>query len=408
MKEIILCKYGELVLKGANKPHFEAMLLRRVRARAARYGNFSVRSMQSTVYIEPQSGDCDLAGMLDSMTRLFGFTGVTVAAVCGKSMEELRACVREYLPRRMAGVRTFKVEAKRSDKRFPLGSPEICAAVGGYVLDCIPALRVDVKNPDRIVRVEIREAGAYLHFDQLRGAGGMPLGSSGRGLLLLSGGIDSPVAGYRMARRGMEIDAVHFESFPYTSERARDKVFSLAQLLTAYTDRMYVHVLSLTRIQEEIKKNCAEEYFTLLLRRFMMALASRVAQAHACGALVTGESLGQVASQTLEAICVTDAMADRPVLRPCIGMDKEEIVQTARRIGTYDTSVLPYEDCCTVFTPRHPKTRPEAEKVAAEAAKLDFDALCDEAFSLAYTVRITPDKIERLEKQDEGGGKRGD
>ncbi len=407
MKEIILCKYGELVLKGANKPHFEAMLLRRIRARAERYGDFSVRSMQSTVYIEPQSEDCDLAGMLDSMTRLFGFTGVTVAAVCGKSMEELRACVREYLPRRMAGVRTFKVEAKRSDKRFPLGSPEICAAVGGYVLDCMPALRVDVKNPDRIVRVEIREAGAYLHFDQLRGAGGMPLGSSGRGLLLLSGGIDSPVAGYRMARRGMEIDAVHFESFPYTSERARDKVFSLAQLLTAYTDRMYVHVLSLTRIQEEIKKNCAEEYFTLLLRRFMMVLASRVAQAHACGALVTGESLGQVASQTLEAICVTDAMADRPVLRPCIGMDKEEIVQTARKIGTYDTSVLPYEDCCTVFTPRHPKTRPEAEKVAAEAAKLDFDALCDEALALAYTVRITPDKIERLEKPDTSGAKRG-
>ena len=235
----------------------------------------------------------------------------------------------------------------------------------------------------------------------------MPLGSSGRGLLLLSGGIDSPVAGYRMARRGMEIDAVHFESFPYTSERARDKVFLLAQLLTAYTDRMYVHVLSLTHIQEEIKKNCAEEYFTLLLRRFMMVLASRVAQAHACGALVTGESLGQVASQTLEAICVTDAMADRPVLRPCIGMDKEEIVQTARRIGTYDTSVLPYEDCCTVFTPRHPKTRPEAEKVAAEAAKLDFDALCDEAIALAYTVRITPDKIERLEKQDKDGAKRG-
>ena len=399
MKEIILCKYGELVLKGANKPHFEAMLLRRIRARAERYGDFAVRSMQSTVYIEPQSEDCDFQGMLDSMTKMFGFAGVTAAAVCGKTMEELRACVHEYLPRRMTGVRTFKVEAKRADKSFPLGSPEICAAAGGYVLECMPNLRVDVKNPDRTVRVEIREAGAYLHFDQLRGAGGMPPGSSGRGLLLLSGGIDSPVAGYRMARRGMEIDALHFESFPYTSERARDKVFSLAQLLTAYTDRMDVHVLSLTRIQEEIKKNCAEEYFTLLLRRFMMVLAARMAKAHVCGALVTGESLGQVASQTLEAIRVTDAMADLPVFRPCIGMDKEEIVQTARKIGTYDTSVLPYEDCCTVFTPRHPKTRPEAEKVAAEAAKLDFDALCDEAFATAYTVRIDPNTIEKLEKQ---------
>ena len=398
MKEVILCKYGELVLKGANKAHFEAMLVRRVKARAARYGNFSVRNVQSTVYVEPLDDSCDLEGALESMTHTFGFNRVTVAAVCEKNMESLRACVAEYLPRRMAGVRSFKVEAKRSDKTFPFGSPEICAEVGAFILESIPGIRVDVHHPERVVRVEIREAGAYIHFDQLRGAGGMPIGSSGRGLLLLSGGIDSPVAGFMMAKRGMTVDALHFESFPYTSERARDKVLSLAQKVTAYSDCMYVHVISLTHVQEEIKNKCCEDYFTLLLRRFMMKLAARTAEKCHCGALITGESLGQVASQTLEAIRVTDAMADMPVFRPCIGLDKEEIVQIARRIDTYDTSIEPYEDCCTVFTPRHPKTRPEPEKVAAEAAKLDFDALCDEAFATMYTYKITPDEIHRYEE----------
>ena len=257
---------------------------------------------------------------------------------------------------------------------------------------------MDVHHPERVVRVEIREAAAYIHFDQLHGAGGMPIGSSGRGLLLLSGGIDSPVAGFMMAKRGMTVDALHFESFPYTSERARDKVLALAQKVTEYSDCMYVHVISLTHVQEEIKNKCCEDYFTLLLRRFMMKLASRTAEKCHCGALITGESLGQVASQTLEAIRVTDAMADMPVFRPCIGLDKEEIVQIARRIDTYDTSIEPYEDCCTVFTPRHPKTRPEPEKVAAEAAKLDFDALCDEAFATMYTYKITPDEIHRYEE----------
>ena len=374
MKEVILCKYGELVLKGANKAHFESMLVRRVRARAARYGNFAVRNVQSTVYVEPLDDGCDLDGALESMTRTFGFNRVTVAAVCDKSMESLRACVAEYLPRRMA-----------------------CAEVGAFILESIPSIRVDVHHPERVVRVEIREAAAYIHFDQLHGAGGMPIGSSGRGLLLLSGGIDSPVAGFMMAKRGMTVDALHFESFPYTSERARDKVLALAQKVTEYSDCMYVHVISLTHVQEEIKNKCCEDYFTLLLRRFMMKLASRTAEKCHCGALITGESLGQVASQTLEAIRVTDAMADMPVFRPCIGLDKEEIVQIARRIDTYDTSIEPYEDCCTVFTPRHPKTRPEPEKVAAEAAKLDFDALCDEAFASMYTYKITPDGIHRYE-----------
>lgn len=398
MKEVILCKYGELVLKGANKSRFEAMLTRRVRARGERFGEFSVRSMQSTVYVEPLNDLCDMDGMLESMCRMPGFNRVSVAAVCDKDMESIRACVKEYLPHRMQGVKSFKVEAKRADKRFPLKSPEICAEVGGYILESVRGIRVNVTNPERVVRVEIRENGAYIHFDQLHGAGGMPIGSSGRGMLLLSGGIDSPVAGYMMAKRGMTVEALHFESFPYTSERAKEKVLSLARELTEYTDRMYVHVLSLTHIQEEIKAKCDEDYFTLLLRRFMYVLAERMAKECHCAALITGESLGQVASQTLEAIGVTDAMVRIPVFRPCIGLDKEEIVQISRKIGTFETSILPYEDCCTVFTPRHPKTRPDADKVAAEAAKLDFDALCEEALASQYTVSVTPEGWETVER----------
>ncbi len=399
MKEVILCKYGELVLKGANKAHFEAMLVRRIRARAERFGEFKVYNRQSTVYVEPLDELCDMDGMLDSMTKMFGFNRVAVAAVCEKSMEKIHECVREYLPHRMADVKTFKVEAKRADKTFPLKSPEICNEVGGYILECVRGIKVNVQNPERVVRVEIREAGAYIHFDQLHGAGGMPIGSSGRGLLLLSGGIDSPVAGYMMAKRGMTVDALHFESFPYTSERAKEKVLTLAKEVTEYTDCMYVHIISLTHIQEEIKNKCDEDYFTLLLRRFMYVLSERMAKKCHCGALITGESLGQVASQTLEAIGVTDAMVNIPVFRPCIGLDKEEIVQISRKIGTFETSILPYEDCCTVFTPRHPKTRPNPDYVAAEAAKIDFDALCDEAFETMYTVKVTPDGWVELEKE---------
>lgn len=398
MKEVILCKYGELVLKGANKMRFESMLVKRIKQRAERFGNFSVYNRQSTVYVEPLDDMCDMDGMLDSMCRLPGFNRVAVAAVCEKNMESIEACVKEYLPRRMVGVKTFKVEAKRADKTFPLRSPEICAAVGGYILESVRGIKVNVQNPERTVRVEIREKGAYIHFDQLQGAGGMPIGSSGRGLLLLSGGIDSPVAGYMMAKRGMIVEALHFESFPYTSERAKEKVLTLAKELTEYTDRMYVHVISLTHIQEEIKNKCDEDYFTLLLRRFMYVLSERMAKECHCQALITGESLGQVASQTLEAIGVTDAMVDIPVFRPCIGLDKEEIVQISRKIGTFETSILPYEDCCTVFTPRHPKTRPDADKVAAEAAKIDFAALCDEAFATEYTLSVTPDGYEEIKR----------
>lgn len=388
MKEVILCKYGELILKGANRSRFESQLLRELRRRAAHVGDFQIRYAQSTVYIEPQTDGEDIDEMFEQVKKVFGFASVTRAAACEKNMEAIYAAARAYLPGVLRGYKTFRCEAKRSDKLFPLKSPEIAAEVGGEILEAMPELRVDLTHPEITVRVEIRDRMAYIHAGQERGAGGIPLGSSGKGLLLLSGGIDSPVAGYMMAKRGLFIDALHFESYPYTSEQARQKVLELAHELCEYCREIRVHVISLTHIQEMLRDNCDEEYFTLLLRRFMMELANRVADEKECKALITGESLGQVASQTMAAICVTDAVARYPVLRPCIGLDKEEIVERARQIGTFDTSILPYEDCCTVFTPRHPKTRPELAKVEQQEARLDKDALLREAWDSRYTVAV--------------------
>lgn len=385
IKEILLCKYGEIVLKGANRSTFEARLTREIKKRASQYGVFKVTSLQSTVYIEPTSDFCDLDGMFECLKKIFGIAGVTRAAVAEKNMEDILRIAKEYLPEKMEGKKTFRVDAKRSDKRFPLQSPQIAAEVGGALLSRMPKMRVDLHNPDCMIRVEVRDKNAYIHADQQKGAGGMPPRTSGRGLLLLSGGIDSPVAGYMLAKRGIELEGLHFESYPYTSERAREKVFTLADKLCEYTSRLHVHVISLTHIQEVLRDNCEEDYFTLLLRIFMMTLAERCAKQYGCQALITGESLGQVASQTIEAINVTDSVVDMPVFRPLIGMDKEEIVEIARKIDTFETSVLPYEDCCTVFTPRHPKTKPEKEKVMAELQKVDFSSLLDEAYATMYT-----------------------
>jgi len=388
MKEVILCKYGELILKGANRSRFESQLLRELRRRAAHVGDFQIRYAQSTVYIEPQTDGEDVDEMFEQVKKVFGFASVTRAAACEKNMEAIFAAARAYLPAKLRGYKTFRCEAKRSDKLFSLKSPEIAAEVGGEILEAMPELQVDLTHPEITVRVEIRDRMAYIHAGQERGAGGIPLGSGGKGLLLLSGGIDSPVAGYMMAKRGLFIDALHFESYPYTSEQARQKVLELAHELCEYCREIRVHVISLTHIQEMLRDNCDEEYFTLLLRRFMMELANRVAEEKDCKALITGESLGQVASQTMAAICVTDAIARYPVLRPCIGLDKEEIVERARQIGTFDTSILPYEDCCTVFTPRHPKTRPELSKVEQQEARLDKEALLQEAWDSRYTVAV--------------------
>ncbi|MBQ9743776.1 MAG: tRNA 4-thiouridine(8) synthase ThiI [Clostridia bacterium] len=391
MKEVILCKYGEVVLKGANRSDFEAKMLKDLRNRARHIGNYNIFYSQSTVFIEPM--DEAAIDTIDDMTEqakhVFGFVGVTRAAACKKNMDTILQVVKEYIPSRLTGYKTFKAEAKRSDKRFPLSSPEISGEVGAAVLEATDGrVKVDLYNPDIVVRVEVRDREAYIHAGQERGAGGIPYGSSGRGLLLLSGGIDSPVAGFMMAKRGVQLEAIHFESFPYTSERAKEKVLELAKILTDYTSKIRVHIISLTHIQEMIRDNCDEDYFTLLLRRYMMALSVRLAHDYDCDAIITGESLGQVASQTMKAINVTNAMSDIPVYRPLIGMDKDEIVQISRRIGTYETSVLPYEDCCTVFTPRHPRTRPELEKVLAEENKLDFKALCDEAYATRQTITL--------------------
>ncbi|MBQ2734710.1 MAG: tRNA 4-thiouridine(8) synthase ThiI, partial [Clostridia bacterium] len=320
MKEILLCKYGEIVLKGANRRYFEEMLCKTLRFRAKHFGNFTITRSQSTLVIEPNDEDADIDGMFETASKVFGIVGISRCAVCEKDMDSIAETVREYVPQFLIGKKTFKVEAKRSDKRFPLGSIEIAREIGGVVLESMPKLRVDVHNPEIIVHVEIREFGAYIHAGQFKGAGGMPVGTNGKALLLLSGGIDSPVAGYMIAKRGVQIEAVHFESFPYTSERAREKVFELAQEVSQYAGSFNVHVVSLTHIQEELVKACEEDYFTLLLRRYMMAIADRLAHKLGCGGLITGESLGQVASQTMQALGVTDPLATLPVFRPCIGL----------------------------------------------------------------------------------------
>ena len=388
MKEILLCKYGEIVLKGANKRYFEDILCKELRKRAKKHGSFEISRAQSTIYVKPLDDFCDIDGMYEDALKVFGIAAIGRAAVCEKNIEDIKRVAREYIPQFLEGKKSFKVDGKRSDKSFPYNSMDLAQIIGGEILEATRGrIRVDVHNPEITVKVEIREQAAYVHAGQMNGAGGLPVGTSGHGMLLLSGGIDSPVAGYMMAKRGVRVEAVHFESFPYTSELARDKVIRLARTIAAYTGDIYVHVVSLTKIQEELVKHCDEDYFTLLLRRYMMYIASRLAADHDSKCLITGESLGQVASQTMEAIAVTDNASSIPVFRPCIGMDKLEIIDISTKIGTFDISIEPYEDCCTVFTPKHPRTKPQLEKVLVEENKLDFKALADEAIAGAYTIR---------------------
>ena len=389
--EVILCKFGEVILKGNNRQNFESGLVKELRRRASPYGNFKIYFKQSTIFVEPLNDDCDMEGMYSAAKKVFGIVAVNRAAVCEKDMDSIKECARAYLPGKLADKRTFKVDAKRSDKKFPLTSPEISKEIGGVILSSVRGIKVDVKNPDVIVTVEVRDEHAYIRAGQEPGAGGLPLRSAGRGLLLLSGGIDSPVAGCMMAKRGMEIEALHFESFPYTSERAREKVMQLAQEMCEFCAKIHVHVISLTHIQEELRDKCEEDYFTILLRIFMMRLAQRCANDYKCGALITGESLGQVASQTLAAIGVTDSVVNIPVFRPCIGLDKNEIINYARHYGTFDTSILPFEDCCTVFTPKHPKTKPTLGQLLNAEKKLDREALIQEALESVEKIAVKYD-----------------
>lgn len=379
MKELILAKYGEIALKGLNRNTFEDILMKNIRRRLRSVGAFQYSRAQSTIYITPKEEGIDLEEAMDRLKTIFGIAALSRACICEKDFADISKIAPEYLEDTLSCARTFKVEAKRSDKAFPMKSPELCAELGGVLLDAFPHLKVDVKHPDVVVMVEIRDTNAYVHGASIKGAGGLPVGSSGKALLLLSGGIDSPVAGYRMARRGVHIAAIHYVSPPYTSERAQLKVETLCQKLTPYCGSIGFFCVPFTKLQEAIKKNCPEEYFTIIMRRLMMEIAQRIAKQDGCLALITGESVGQVASQTMQALACTDAVATIPVFRPLIGMDKTEIVETARKIDTFETSTLPYEDCCTVFTPRHPKVRPNLEDVERAQNRFDFEPLLEEA-----------------------------
>lgn len=389
MKEIILIKNGELALKGLNRRTFEDMLVKNMRRRLDGAGKFKFTVAQSTIVAEPEDDNVDFDEAVERIGKIFGIAGFSRAAAVEKDMDTILKSAEEYLAPQLLTVRSFKVEAKRSDKKFPLTSPEICRETGGYLLRKFPHLEVDVHNPDIVVTVEVRDSNAYIHGKQLKGAGGMPTGSAGRAALLISGGIDSPVAGYMMAKRGLELMAVHFASPPYTSERAEQKVHSLLKQVSKYSGRIALFVVPFTKTQELIKDNCPEEIFTVIMRRMMMRVAQKIAAKEHAGALITGESVGQVASQTMQAIACTDAVCEIPVFRPLIGMDKDEVVAISRKIETFDISILPYEDCCTVFTPKHPKTRPTIEYVEECEKALEVDRLVDEAAENARFVLIS-------------------
>ncbi len=379
MKEIILIKNGELALKGLNRCNFEDILIKNIKRRLKDLGSVSIKKAQSTIYIEPQDDDFDFEECLERVSRVFGIAGFSRACVCEKDMDKILEKSVDYLKDSLSGVKTFKVEAKRADKHFPLTSPEICRELGGVILKNYPHLKVDVHNPDRTIFVEIRDFAAYVRAEQLQGAGGLPVGTAGTASILISGGIDSPVAAWTMAKRGLRLNAIHFASPPYTSARAELKVRTLLGKVARYSGSINLAIVPFTEIQDEIAKNCPEEYFTLIMRRMMMRISQKIAENSGSLALITGESLGQVASQTLPALVTTDSVVSMPVLRPLIGMDKEEIIRISRNIDTFETSILPYEDCCTVFTPKHPRTRPTLDSCAEAEKNLDIDLLIEKA-----------------------------
>ena len=388
MKEIFLLKLGEIVLKGANKRQFEDKLRQNIRRRMRPFGNFDVYLMQSTVYVEPLDDKVDIEGAWDACHTIFGLVSLCRCRACDKNLDSIFEAIEEYLGDDLDAAASFKVESKRSDKTFPLTSIGISQEIGGRLAEAHPACKVDVHHPAYTVFVEVRDMAAYVHGPAEAGAGGLPTGVGGRAMCLLSGGIDSPVAAYMIAKRGVEVECVHFFSYPYTSQLAKDKVLELARLVTKYCGRMTVNVVGFTRIQEAIRDNCPEEFFTLIMRRFMMEISQRIALDDGCNALITGENLGQVASQTMQAMAVTGAVVDIPIFMPLIGMDKEEIVTIARKIGTLETSILPYEDCCTVFTPKHPKTKPTLNQLLHAERKLDREALIQDALQNVEKIAV--------------------
>jgi thiamine biosynthesis protein ThiI len=390
MTDMILLKEGEVVLKGLNKRYFEQKLTQNIRRRIKPFGAFQVTVLQSVIYVEPKDDEADVDGAFEALQKVFGIMTLTKAIACEKDPDIILQTAKEYLHEELRQAKTFKVESKRSDKGFPMTSIQLSQYVGGEIDEAYDNLTADMHNPEIVVHLEVRDRAAYVHGRPVPGAGGMPVGSNGTAVSLLSGGIDSPVSTYMMAKRGLRIIPVHFFSFPYTSELAKEKVIDLAKILTGWCGRLFVEVVPFTHIQEEIRAKCPEEYFTIIMRRMMMRIADEIAKKNACGAIITGESLGQVASQTMEAMMATGDAATLPVLRPLVGMDKEEVIKIARNIGTFDTSILPYEDCCTVFTPRHPCTHPKLAKVLEAEAALDVEALVQEALDGREMVKLDP------------------
>ena len=388
MNEMILLKLGEMVLKGLNRRSFEDKLQANIHRRLNDLGQFKVYTRQSTTYVEPKDDNCDMDTAFERMKKVFGVVGVSRARACEKDKDAILAAAIEYLDDQLSSARTFKVETKRADKTFPMTSIQLSQYVGGELHERYDNLEVDVHHPELTVHVEIRDYAAFVHADPELGAGGLPVGINGRAVSLLSGGIDSPVSSWMIAKRGIALEMVHFFSYPYTSPEAKEKVIELARLLTPYCGHMTVHVVPFTKIQEELRRSCPEELFTVVMRRFMMRIAQEVAKRIGAKALVTGECLGQVASQTMEAMMCTGAVVQLPVLRPCVGMDKEEIVQISRKIGTFETSILPYEDCCTVFTPRHPRLRPMLGECESAEEALDIEALVKEAVDGIERIRV--------------------
>lgn len=391
MKEILLAKYGEIILKGGNRPRFESILMNNIINAIRNVAKVKARLAQATIYVEVlEEGKLDL--VMDRMSKIFGIVSVTKAAVCEKDIESIKAVAKEYLKDDLTPGKKFKVEAKRSDKNFPLNSIEISKEIGGYLHDEYPELLVDVHNPEATVKVEVRDFAAYVYCaeNKVKGQGGMPIGASSRATLLLSGGIDSPVAGHMIAKRGVEINAVNFFSYPYTSDRAKEKVIELASIIARYTSKINLYIVPFTDIQLQIREHCPEEHMTLLMRRFMMRISERIARQTKSVALITGESVGQVASQTLAALDVTNAVIDMPVLQPLIGMDKIEVIDRSREIGTFETSILPYEDCCTVFTPKHPTINPRRANIEKSESRLDVERLIEEAMAGIEKIEVFP------------------
>ena len=391
MREMILCKLGEVVLKGLNRRSFEDKLIGNLRRRTAKCGNFRIYSKQSTIYVEPVNDESDLTAAYAACKQVFGVIAVSRALPCEKDVQSIIRTAKDYLAPEFARAKDFKVESKRADKTFPLTSIQLSQQVGGALHQAFPRCAVNVHDPELTVFIEIRDDAAYVHGPAEAAAGGLPLGMGGHAVSLLSGGIDSPVSSYMIAKRGVQLEMIHFASPPYTSELAREKVLRLAQELTPWCGRLAVFIIPFTEIQEEIRRKCPEDHFTLIMRRFMMRLANELALELRCRALVTGENLGQVASQTMQALAVSEDVTTMPALRPLIGMDKEEIVKIARHIGTFDTSILPYEDCCTVFTPRHPKTKPSVEETREYEAALDVEGLCRRAMENREMIRVKPE-----------------